>query len=109
MGIDGRRNSLAQDLWSWARGEGAAELVIVSSCSSHVKVDADFVAASDLRYVWVRSDGAPLAENNFDKNVLPLSHSLPEQDGGALAREIEAVHNSLRSGGLVKPLLLKAA
>lgn len=107
--IDGRRNALAQDIWSWACGEGAAELVIVSSCSSHVKVDADFAAGSDLRYVWMHSAGGPSAESGLSADVLPLSHSLQEQEGSAQSRELEAVQTSLRSGGLAKPLLLQAA
>merc|ERR1712045_745446 len=58
---EGRRNTLAQELWAWACTQGIGELVIVSSCSSHVKVDADFAAGSNLRYVLLGAGNPPRA------------------------------------------------
>lgn len=106
--VEGKRSALAQEIWDWACAEGAAQLVVVSACSSHVKGDADLAASTDLRYVRV---GAAAEDLKLGADVLPLGHGLPkeeqEEQGGASS--IEAAKLLLRSGGLAKPLLLAAS
>lgn len=106
---EGRRQALTQELWAWACAEGVAEVVIVSSCSSHVKVDADIEADSDLRYVLFGDGPAPSA-TGLGPRLLPLSHGLPEEETGVEhSHDVAAVLRFLRGGGLARPLLLRAA
>jgi len=104
---EGRRCALARELLMWARAEGAAELLVLASCSSHVKLDADIMAATDLRYVRVPSASMDGAGLGLGQDVLPLGHGIPKAlDGeGSLA----AVRQLLRGSGLARPLLQLAA
>lgn len=104
--LEGRRNALSEELWAWAREQGVAEVIIVSSCSSHVKVDADFGVQTQLRYVQIGGDGeAPLGDV-----IVPLGHALREEDiDPEHSRDVSAVFRFLRGGGLARPLVLLAA
>lgn len=106
--VEGRRLALAQELMAWARSAGAAELLVLSSCSSHIKLDADLAAHTDLRYVQVGRRGAETPELGLD--VLPLGHSTPQEDFGdaGAAAGVQAARRLLRSGGLARPLVLLA-
>lgn len=76
--IEGRRRFVAEDLWKWACESGAAEVVILSSCSSHVQVDADLAASTRLRYVRVPcAEGGPVEPTGpaaMKLPCLPLGH-----------------------------------
>lgn len=104
---EGRRDALARELWEWACEQGVTQLIIVSSCSSHVKVDADFAAGTDLRYVSLGA-GAPPAPAGRP-GPLPLGHALQEEEiEPGQSRDAAAVRRFLRSGGVARPLLLLA-
>jgi len=106
----GRRQALVRELWVWACAQGVAEVIAISSCSSHVKVDADLAARTDLRYVFIGASSVTAAELGLGPNALPLSHGLSPEDLDAHEnREVAAVLRFLRGGGLARPLLLHAA
>jgi len=106
--IEGRRQAFAEELWCWACSEGVAELFILGSCSSHVKGDADFVAATDLRYVCVNPADRDSIVKTLGGEALPLGHSLEdntaEHDG-----DIVAVQQLLRGSGIARSILLIAS
>eukprot|EP00929_Paragymnodinium_shiwhaense_P084899 TRINITY_DN45428_c0_g3_i1.p1 TRINITY_DN45428_c0_g3~~TRINITY_DN45428_c0_g3_i1.p1 ORF type:complete len:309 (-),score=85.78 TRINITY_DN45428_c0_g3_i1:211-1137(-) len=71
--IEGRRRVVAEELWRWACEAGAAEVLIISACSSHVQVDADLAASTRLRYVRVpSSEGGPVPPAGPAGMELPL-------------------------------------
>jgi len=108
---DGRRRAVAEELWAWAREVGIAEIVVVTSCSSHVKVDADLGATTELRYAHVAAEGGgssqcPLGPGGMDLPLLPLSHSLGcDANQGNPDQDLKAVEEMLSGGGLARPLL----
>merc|ERR1712037_1057678 len=109
---DGHRQAAAEEIWNWARAAGAVELMMISSCASHVKVDADFAVGTDLRYVRI-CGGNALATGELDlgPDVLPLSRDMPDGRSETDVSEgcdVIAVRQ-LRGGGLARPLLLVAA
>lgn len=107
--VDGRRRAFAAELWAWACAEGVAELVIVASCSSHVKEDADLAVNTELRYVHLSAATASAVDLQLGHDVLPLGHSLPKELLEGRSRGHAAVQRSLRGSGLAGPLLLLAA
>lgn len=115
--LEGRRAALASELWSWARSQGVAHVVVVAPAAAFVKVDADLQAATELRYVHLRSrsgsdgGGELLVKAGLGSQVLPLAHSLPqpeEAQEGIVGRDLEAVQKLLRGSGLARSLLLLA-
>jgi len=128
---EGRRRRVAEEIWTWAKEVGISELFIVASCSSHVKVDADLSASTELRFVHIPSHGSVdvkrvLGLGGQALDVLPLGygHAVaaraayeariaaaeegsasvgldPPSDGGDLA----AAADYLRGGGIARPLL----
>jgi len=108
--VEGRRQAFVQELWTWARSGGVAEIIVLSSCSSHVKADADMAAHTDLRYVFVGGSTPTEAELGVGKAALPLGHGMTEEDLQlGPTREIASIHRFLRGGGVARPLLLQAA
>jgi len=108
--MEGRRQALVRDIWAWACDQGVSEVVMISSCSSHVKVDADLATRTDLRYVHMGQSTPSASELGLGPNALPLSHGLSDEDLNAHEnRNVAAVLRFLRGGGLARPLLLQAA
>lgn len=103
---EGRRRALAGELLAWARAEGVAELVVLASCSSHVKTDADLSASTELRYVRAKSEPAEGGEASVVQGMLPLGHGLPAELSAGT--EGGAVRLLLRGSGLARALLLLA-
>lgn len=109
--VEGGRGAFVAELWAWARAEGVAEILVVSSCASHVRVDADIDAGSDLRYVYIGSGQTPdVSSLGLGGNALALDHALSEDDLRLhTSRQVAGVFKFLRSGGIARPLLLQAA
>jgi len=112
--VAGRRWALAEEITTWAREAGAAELLVVASCSLHVKVDADLAANTELRYVSVGLRGTtpvevPTGPDGSSLPLLPLGHSClrpgvdeTKEQGGNL----QAAQQMLRGSGLARALLV---
>lgn len=100
--VEGRRRALAQELLFWAREAGVAEIIILASCSSHMKTDADFAADTELRSIQQirKSPGMELGDR-----VIPLGHSLSSE---LQSGEPPSVYQILRGSGIARPLLLLA-
>jgi hypothetical protein len=120
MAAEGRRQAVAEELLTWAKGAGVAEIVIVSACSAHIRVDADLAAETDLRFVHCpASEGddprAPTGPDGAQLPVLPLGHgfqfnaAVDEFDSQTsppfTAGSVSAALALLRGGGLARPLL----
>eukprot|EP00931_Biecheleriopsis_adriatica_P016078 TRINITY_DN11977_c0_g1_i1.p1 TRINITY_DN11977_c0_g1~~TRINITY_DN11977_c0_g1_i1.p1 ORF type:complete len:287 (+),score=81.03 TRINITY_DN11977_c0_g1_i1:48-863(+) len=103
---EGRRQALSREVLSWAREMGVAKVLVLSSCSSHVKRDADLSAGSELRYALVGSDCESL---KADAAVLPLGHSVSEEELRGSADGPAAAQAMLRGSGLARTLLMQAA
>jgi len=104
----GHRGAMAQEILAWAETAKFSEIVVIGSCSSHIKVDADLTAKTDVRFV--RTGAPPTAGlPNPSADMLPLGHSLSEEEDAALDRNALAVKQLLRGSGLARPLLLRAA
>eukprot|EP00927_Polykrikos_kofoidii_P073220 TRINITY_DN69282_c0_g1_i1.p1 TRINITY_DN69282_c0_g1~~TRINITY_DN69282_c0_g1_i1.p1 ORF type:complete len:351 (+),score=63.52 TRINITY_DN69282_c0_g1_i1:110-1054(+) len=126
--VAGRRGAVAQEIWAWARSMGIAEMLIVAPCSSHVKVDADFAASTELRFV--RSQGGVDAPTDPAGNPLPLlplgfgggahagmgvqeeavaekaaTDSVAATPGKLRGGDLSDAGELLRGGGLARPLL----
>jgi len=105
---EGHRHALAEEIWGWASGNGIARLIILSGCSSHVKVDADFAVATQLRYVGELAPGdvGKLAPGEpMDSNWLPLGHALSEEALQGKDPVLTATQFLLRHGGVTRALL----
>lgn len=107
--IEGRRQTFAEELWCWACSEGVAEILILGSCSSHVKGDADLVAATDLRYVCVNLADKDAIVKTLGSEVLPLSHNLEDTSSSEQDRDILAVQQLLRGSGIARSILFNAS
>lgn len=128
--VEGKRRTLAKEIYEWAQTCGVAEIIVVSGCASYVKVDADLAANTDLRYALAGAGSMPAAVRAAVGAPLPLGHSLPRQqphddeqqpgegDESAVPvapvedvedRHLEAAERMLRGGGLARPLLQAAA
>jgi len=107
--IDGRRQAFAQELWCWACSEGVAELLILGSCSSHVKGDADLVAATDLRYVCINPVDRDAMVKTLGGEVLPLGHSREDTSTAEHHGDVVAVQQLMRGSGIARSLLLIAS
>lgn len=135
--VEGRRRAMADEVWQWARKAGVVELVVVSSCSSHVKADADFGASTELRYIRFRCDGGNDTDaagvkgpDGAELPLLPLDHArqarlevsplLDEESAALVAAQAaayaenqagpqRAVAELLRGAGLARPLVQLAA
>jgi len=107
--IEGRRQAFAEELWCWACSEGVAELLILGSCSSHVKGDADLVAATDLRYVCINSLDRHAMVKGLGAEVLPLGHNLEDSSTADHDGDIAAVQQLLRGSGIARSILLIAS
>eukprot|EP00933_Yihiella_yeosuensis_P028323 TRINITY_DN22136_c0_g1_i1.p1 TRINITY_DN22136_c0_g1~~TRINITY_DN22136_c0_g1_i1.p1 ORF type:complete len:290 (-),score=52.08 TRINITY_DN22136_c0_g1_i1:106-975(-) len=102
--VEGRRKALARDILAWARSVGVSSVLVLASCSAHVRVDADLRENSELRCLsssssTVRDAGA----------VLPLGHSLSEEELGGPCGSAAAARLLLRGSGLARSILLAAA
>lgn len=109
---EGRRWALARELWAWAKGAGVTELVVVSSCAAHVKVDADLAAETDLRFVRIAggSSNGKQEPAGPGPDLLPLGFRLADEDlEEGEDRHLAAARRVLRGGGLARPLLLLAS
>lgn len=104
--VEGRRRALAGELLAWARAAGVGEILVVASCSSHVKVDADLEASTELRYLRVPSVSSEGPSLSLSQDVLPLGHGLADVLDGS--DNLAAARQLLRSSGLARPLLLLA-
>lgn len=106
--VEGRRRALAAELFEWARVAGVAEVVVLSSCSSHVKEDADFAVDTNLRFLRLGGGGgAPATE--LGPEVLPLGHGKEAEFGEGTGAAAAAAWRLLRGGGIARPVLLLAA
>lgn len=112
----GCRRAFAKELWSWASAAGVAQILLLAPCAAFVKVDADLDATTELRYLHFGADSdAPLAELGLTSNILPLGHSLPEDDDAlaeevsSLPKNLRATQRMLRGSGVAKMFLLEAA
>lgn len=106
--IEGRRRAFAEELWCWACSEGVAELLILGSCSSHVKGDADLVAATDLRYVCINTVDRDAMVKTLGGEVLPLGHNLEDGSAAGHDGDVAAVQQLLRGSGIARSILLIA-
>lgn len=125
---DGRRRALAEELLAWARDEGVEEILLLASCSSHVKVDADFSAGTNLRFLRIAPGAAddtaafsppPRKPGLAVDPAVPLlrAHPPPKQPRVDESGEVvppeeepqpppaELVELLVSGGGLAKPLL----
>lgn len=100
---EGRRQVLAQEILDFASDSGVSSILILASCSSHVKRDPDIRATSELRSVCVSNEGAA------DNDITPLGFGIPEEELGGASGSSAAVRCLLRGSGLARPLLLLAA
>jgi len=107
--IEGRRQAFAEELWCWACSEGVAELLILGSCSSHVKGDADLVAATDLRYVCINPVDRHVMIDTLGGDVLPLGHNLEDSSTAEHHGDVVAVQQLLRGSGIARSILLIAS
>eukprot|EP00442_Polarella_glacialis_P011795 CAMPEP_0115160198 /NCGR_PEP_ID=MMETSP0227-20121206/70659_1 /TAXON_ID=89957 /ORGANISM="Polarella glacialis, Strain CCMP 1383" /LENGTH=269 /DNA_ID=CAMNT_0002572043 /DNA_START=69 /DNA_END=875 /DNA_ORIENTATION=- len=106
--LDGHRQALAREILSWTREAGVAKILMLASCSAHVKRDADLDSSSELRSIWV--GGGIASEASTGKlDVNPLGHSVPEEELGGAAGSAAAARLMLRGSGLARVLLLQAA
>mmetsp|Transcript_4473 Transcript_4473/g.7727 ORF Transcript_4473/g.7727 Transcript_4473/m.7727 type:complete len:277 (+) Transcript_4473:58-888(+) len=96
----GCRRRVAQELWDWVQSAGFASVVIAAPCSSHVKVDADIDAATELRYLHVHPEGLRPCDLS---EVLPLGHALPEP--GSDPASWVLAQKQLRGSGLARSFL----
>lgn len=108
--VEGHRQALVEELWAWACEEGVVEFVIASSCSSHVKVDQDLAANTNLRYVQVGGNATSALEAKLGPNVLPLGHAVLEAECDE-GKELESKDAAqlLRGAGLARLFLSLAA
>lgn len=80
--LNGRRRALVEEIWAWACLEGVAQVLVVSPCSSHVKVDHDLAASTNLRYIQAGLADLPALEAKLGPGVLPLVQAAPEDESG---------------------------
>lgn len=109
--VEGRRGALAAELWAWACAQGVSELLIISSCSSHVRSDRDLASGTGLRFVCLGGEESACAKDfSSGPAVLPLTHGLSEEESKENEDpSVAAIFRFLRGGGLARPLLLRAA
>lgn len=105
--VEGYRKPLAREILGWARDAGISTVLILASCSSHVRRDADLRASTELRFVSNLDKPDALASSiSTDADLLPLGHSASDLEGSpqsvAVARQI------LRGSGLARALLIQA-
>lgn len=105
--VAGRRRALAEEILTWARGAGVAQVLVLASCSSHVKTDADLGVATQLRYVALGAAVEPGGEAL--EELLPLGFGLPEEVLGGQPGTEAAATQLLRGSGLASALLSLAA
>ncbi|CAJ1359308.1 unnamed protein product [Effrenium voratum] len=93
--VEGKRWALAKELLHWAHSVGVDQVLLLASCSAHVKSDADLREASPLRQLGSVSGLLPLGHGEPDLNCAPGSAG--------------AARHLLRGSGLARPLLEAAA
>mmetsp|Transcript_70418 Transcript_70418/g.155305 ORF Transcript_70418/g.155305 Transcript_70418/m.155305 type:complete len:269 (-) Transcript_70418:22-828(-) len=98
--VEGRRWAFAKELLRWAKDVGVATVLVLASCSAHVKGDADLSEASPLRGL---AAGGRLPE------LLPLGHGLSDAELADGPGTASAARHLLRGSGLARPLLEVAA
>lgn len=104
---EGCRKVLAREILGWARDAGVSTVLILASCSSHVKRDADLRASTELRFVSSGDKPDSLASSiSADADLLPLGHSANDLEGSP--QSIAVARQMLRGSGLARPLLIQA-
>lgn len=104
---EGCRKVLASEILGWARDAGVSTVLILASCSSHVKRDADLRANTELRFVSSGDKPDSLASGiSADADLLPLGHSASDLEGSP--QSIAVARQMLRGSGLARPLLIQA-
>lgn len=75
---DGKRRAVAQEIFAWAEVAGVSNLVIVSSCASYVKIDQDFAAQTELRFIGIGEGASWPEQAGLGTACLPLGHGLAD-------------------------------
>eukprot|EP00930_Biecheleria_cincta_P000963 TRINITY_DN102142_c0_g1_i1.p1 TRINITY_DN102142_c0_g1~~TRINITY_DN102142_c0_g1_i1.p1 ORF type:complete len:282 (+),score=52.27 TRINITY_DN102142_c0_g1_i1:53-898(+) len=105
--VEGYRKSLAREILGWARDAGVSTVLILASCSSHVRRDADLRASTELRFVSSVGKPDSLASSiSTDPDLLPLGHSVSELEGSP--QSVAVARQMLRSSGLARSLLIQS-
>mmetsp|Transcript_75898 Transcript_75898/g.214626 ORF Transcript_75898/g.214626 Transcript_75898/m.214626 type:complete len:297 (+) Transcript_75898:80-970(+) len=108
--LSGCRRAMVEEIWAWACREGVAQVLVVGPCSSHVKVDHDLAASTNMRYIQAGLADLPALEAKLGPGVFPLVQAAQEDESGeetAFGGAAGALQK-LRGAGLAR-LFLSAA
>lgn len=113
--VDGRRRALAKELWMWAAKAGVSQIVVVGPVAAYMRLDTDLNSASPIRITSAGLGNADditslLTKAGLGQFVLPLAGPAEPEDVESVAREkdLVAVQQMLRGGGVTRPLLSEA-
>lgn len=82
--VSGQHEALVAALLEWAAGAGIASLVVLAAVDGISRVDADFKAATPLRYIAAGSDAAAEAAGALPLHRAPHSAAAPVDPAGAV-------------------------